>query len=67
MGKLHVVHHFCKDLCVSIEHTNVVMEHKAGTGGGQHLLRDIWDSRQDEVKEQKGLHTAHCKSNDPCF
>jgi len=58
MAKFHVIANFCKDLRLeTIEHDNVVMENKAGKGGGLHLLRDIWDSRQDDESSQNALHS----------
>ncbi len=56
MGKLCVVSGQFKDLDPKIvEHNNVIMENKAGDGGGRHLLLDIWDSRNDDIKDQQHL------------
>ncbi len=56
MGKLLVVSNLFKDLDPkAIEHNDVIMENKAGRGGGQHLMLDIWDSRNDDIKDQKHL------------
>ncbi len=38
-----------------IEHDNIVMENKSGIGGGKHLMLDIWDSREDDEKDQQNL------------
>ena len=38
-----------------LEHNHVIMHNKAGYGGGQHLMRDIWDSTIDDPIDQKYL------------
>jgi len=35
---------------------HVVMDNKAGMGGGAHILRDIWDSTTDAVEAQADAH-----------
>jgi hypothetical protein len=40
-----------------LRHDRVVMENQAGEGGGQHLLKDIWDSTTDTIEEQGELQT----------
>lgn len=41
-----------------LEHNNVVMHNKAGQGGGDHILRDIWDSTVDSIDDQQYLAPA---------
>lgn len=55
MGKKYVLKGFKLPGVEKLAHDTVVMENKAGTGGGRHLMLDIWDSTQDHPDELKDL------------
>lgn len=57
MGKLFVTKGFLKGLpdVSTLDHTKVIMDHQVGFGGGKHLIRDIWDSTLDNIKDQNKM------------